>query len=86
MFFKKRVNNLFLIISGKEFTFREYVRHPKAADLGKRIMYRDAHMKGWAYKTLQSEDLKMPVITGQGKRVSFKCFFFVFCEKWFFLI
>lgn len=32
-------------------------------------MYRDAHMKGWAYKTLQVEDLKMPVITGHGKRV-----------------
>lgn len=34
-------------------------------------MYKDAHMRGWAYKTLQSEDLKMPVITGQGKRVMY---------------
>lgn len=54
---------------GKEFTFREYTRQPKSADLGRRIMYRDAHMKGWAYKTLQPEDLKIPVISGQGKRV-----------------
>ncbi|XP_018320592.1 protein phosphatase 1H [Agrilus planipennis] len=53
---------------GKEFTFREYICQPKSVDLGKPIMYRDAHMKGWAYKTLQTEDLKMPVITGQGKR------------------
>ncbi|KAJ8953268.1 hypothetical protein NQ318_015850 [Aromia moschata] len=31
-------------------------------------MFRNAHMKGWAYKTLQPDDLKMSVITGQGKR------------------
>lgn len=56
-------------VLGKEFTFREYIRQPKSVDLGKPIMYRDARMKGWAYKTLQHEDLKMPVITGHGKRV-----------------
>lgn len=55
---------------GKEFTSREYVRPPKSADLGKTIMFRDAHMKGWAYKTLQPDDLKVSVITGQGKRVN----------------
>lgn len=33
-------------------------------------MYRDARMRGWAYKTVQPEDLKIPVVTGQGKRVS----------------
>ncbi|KAJ8982079.1 hypothetical protein NQ317_015591 [Molorchus minor] len=54
---------------GKEFTSREYIKHPKSGDLGKTVMYRDAHMKGWAYKTLQPDDLKLSVITGQGKRV-----------------
>lgn len=34
-------------------------------------MFRDARMKGWAYKTLQSDDLKVSVITGQGKRVRY---------------
>lgn len=54
---------------GKEFTAKEYLGHPKSGDLGKTIMFRDAYMKGWAYKTLQSDDLKVSVITGQGKRV-----------------
>ncbi|KAK4871806.1 hypothetical protein RN001_015930 [Aquatica leii] len=53
---------------GKLFTFREYIKKPNSEDLGKPIMYRDAHMRGWAYKTLQSDDLKVPVITGHGKR------------------
>lgn len=53
---------------GKEFTAKEYIGQPKSCDLGKTIMYRDAYMKGWAYKTLQSDDLKVSVITGQGKR------------------
>lgn len=54
---------------GKEFTSREYIKQPKSGDLGKTVMFRDAHMKGWAYKTLQHDDLKVSVITGQGKRV-----------------
>ncbi|KAF5289283.1 hypothetical protein FQR65_LT11904 [Abscondita terminalis] len=53
---------------GKLFTFREYIKKPNSEDLGKPIMYRDAHMRGWAYKTLQFDDLKVPVITGHGKR------------------
>ncbi|XP_018566526.1 protein phosphatase 1H [Anoplophora glabripennis] len=53
---------------GKEFTSREYIKQPKSGDLGKTVMFRDAHMKGWAYKTLQPDDLKVSVITGQGKR------------------
>ncbi|XP_060537283.1 protein phosphatase 1H isoform X2 [Cylas formicarius] len=53
---------------GKEFTSKEYIKQPKSGDLGKTVMFRDAYMKGWAYKTLQPEDLKMSVITGQGKR------------------
>lgn len=53
---------------GKEFTFREYIKQPSIMDLGKPVMYRDAHMKGWAYKTVEAEDIKKPVITGHGKR------------------
>ncbi|KAH0820440.1 protein phosphatase 1H [Tenebrio molitor] len=53
---------------GQEFTSKEYLRPPKSTELGKTIMYRDAHMRGWAYKTLQVDDLKVSVITGQGKR------------------
>lgn len=53
---------------GKDFTSREYIKQPKSADLGKTVMFRDARMKGWAYKTVQDEDLKISVITGQGKR------------------
>jgi hypothetical protein len=58
------------LILGQEFTSKEYLRPPKSTELGKTIMYRDAHMRGWAYKTLQVDDLKVSVITGQGKRVS----------------
>lgn len=54
---------------GREFTAKEYIGQPKSGDLGKTIMFRDAYMKGWAYKTLQPEDLKVSVITGHGKRV-----------------
>ena len=37
-------------------------------DVGKRMLYRDAHMTGWAYKEIQPEDLKFPVVYGEGKR------------------
>ncbi|XP_050314437.1 protein phosphatase 1H [Anthonomus grandis grandis] len=53
---------------GKEFTAKEYLGSLRSGDLGKTVMFRDAYMKGWAYKTLQPEDLKMSVITGHGKR------------------
>lgn len=32
------------------------------------MLYRDAHMTGWAYKEIQTEDLKFPVVYGEGKR------------------
>ena len=37
-------------------------------DVGKRMLYRDAHMTGWAYKEIQPDDLKFPVVYGEGKR------------------
>ena len=32
------------------------------------MLYRDAHMTGWAYKEITTEDLKFPVVYGEGKR------------------
>lgn len=46
----------------------EYAKRPLQRDLGKRVLYRQGTMKGWAYKTLTSDDLKMPIVTGEGKR------------------
>lgn len=46
----------------------EYAKRPVIKDLGQRILYRQGTMKGWAYKTLTHDDLKMPIVTGEGKR------------------
>lgn len=53
---------------GGEFTHLDYCRKPSEKDLGKRILYRDAYMTGWAYKTVTRSDLKFPVVYGEGKR------------------
>ncbi|CAN7988734.1 unnamed protein product [Ixodes hexagonus] len=53
---------------GNDFTHLEFVRRPVRADLGKRLLCRDAYMTGWAYKTITTEDLKFPLIYGEGKR------------------
>lgn len=37
-------------------------------DVGQRLLYREPHMTGWAYKTITAEDLKFPVVYGEGKR------------------
>lgn len=38
--------------------------------MGRKILYRDVFMTGWAYKICSPEDLRTPVVTGEGKRVS----------------
>ena len=53
---------------GNEYTHLDYCRRPLRKDLGKPLLYRDAHMTGWAYKEIQPEDLKFPVVYGEGKR------------------
>ncbi|RWS26620.1 Protein phosphatase 1H-like protein [Leptotrombidium deliense] len=53
---------------GSDFTHLEFVRRPTRRDIGKRLLYRDAYMTGWAYKTITHEDLKVPLIYGEGKR------------------
>ncbi|XP_046986465.1 protein phosphatase 1H isoform X1 [Schistocerca americana] len=53
---------------GNEFTRLDYIRRPTVHDLGKKILYRDAFMNGWAYKIVTRDDLKYPVVVGEGKR------------------
>ena len=53
---------------GNDFTHLEFIRRPTRRDLGKKLLYRDAFMTGWAYKTVTVEDLKFPLVYGDGKR------------------
>lgn len=55
-------------LMGHEFTAREFLRRPTRQDLGKRVLYRDPLMEGWSFRTLTIEDLKIPVVSGEGKR------------------
>ena len=32
------------------------------------MLYRDAHMTGWAYKDITQDDLRFPLVYGEGKR------------------
>uniref|UniRef100_A0A672LEF9 Protein phosphatase 1H-like n=1 Tax=Sinocyclocheilus grahami TaxID=75366 RepID=A0A672LEF9_SINGR len=54
---------------GNDFTHLEFPRRVTKKELGKRMLYRDFTMNGWAYKTVQEEDLKFPLIYGEGKKV-----------------
>ncbi|GAB0099916.1 protein phosphatase 1H [Sergentomyia squamirostris] len=60
-----KINPTFM---GGDYIAMEYAKKPMTKDLGTRILYRQGTMKGWAYKTLTREDLKMPIVTGEGKR------------------
>lgn len=62
------VANLNPSYMGYDYIAMEYAKKPLVKDLGTRILYRKGIMKGWAYKTLTREDLKMPIVTGEGKR------------------
>ncbi|XP_050100267.1 protein phosphatase 1H [Anopheles aquasalis] len=53
---------------GDEYIAKEYAKKPTSRDLGTRILYRQGAMRGWSYKTLTVEDLKIPLVTGSGKR------------------
>ncbi|XP_043224176.1 uncharacterized protein LOC122382641 [Amphibalanus amphitrite] len=55
-------------LCGGEFTHLEFCRRLTRRDLGQRVLYRDAHMTGWAYKTVTESDIKFPVVCGEGKR------------------
>ncbi|XP_060764662.1 protein phosphatase 1H [Neoarius graeffei] len=53
---------------GNEFTHLEFPRTVCKKEVGKRMLYRDYSMKGWAYKTVQEDDLKFPLVFGEGKK------------------
>ncbi|XP_034948573.1 protein phosphatase 1H isoform X2 [Chelonus insularis] len=51
-----------------QFTPLEFRRRPLENELGNLVLYREPYMNGWAYKTLTGSDLKLPLISGHGKR------------------
>lgn len=51
-----------------EFTPNIYYKRPTVHDLGKKLLYRDPEGYGYSYRKIESEDLKMPLIAGSGKR------------------
>ncbi|XP_063212747.1 protein phosphatase 1J isoform X2 [Chroicocephalus ridibundus] len=53
---------------GKEFTHLEFPRRIQPRELGKKMLYRDQNMNGWAYKKIEEDDLKFPLIYGEGKK------------------
>lgn len=53
------------------FTSLEFKKRPQQRDLGQMVLYREAYMTGWAFKVLAHPDLRLPLLSGQGKRVSF---------------
>ncbi|KAJ8258396.1 hypothetical protein COCON_G00174080 [Conger conger] len=53
---------------GNEFTYMEFPRRIQHKELGKKMLFRDHTMAGWAYKTIVEEDLKFPLIYGEGKK------------------
>ncbi|MGH0183180.1 UNVERIFIED_CONTAM: hypothetical protein FKN15_011679 [Acipenser sinensis] len=53
---------------GNEFTHIEFPRRIQHKELGKKMLFRDHTMTGWSYKTIEEEDLKFPLIYGEGKR------------------
>ncbi|XP_037030492.1 protein phosphatase 1H [Bradysia coprophila] len=55
-------------LMGGAYVAMEYAKRPMFKDLGQRVLYRQGSMKGWAYKTLTADDLRMPIVTGEGKR------------------
>ncbi|OCT88798.1 protein phosphatase 1H isoform X1 [Xenopus laevis] len=53
---------------GNEFTHLEFPRRVQRKEVGKMMLYRDFNMTGWAYKTIEEDDLKFPLIYGEGKK------------------
>ncbi|XP_060925045.1 protein phosphatase 1H [Limanda limanda] len=53
---------------GNEFTHIEFPRRIQHSELGKKMLYRDHTMTGWAYKSIVEDDLKFPLIYGEGKK------------------
>ena len=50
-------------------TVLEFKLRPIERELGNMVLYREPFMTGWAYKRLVTSDLKLPLISGHGKKV-----------------
>ncbi|CAL8338792.1 unnamed protein product [Arctogadus glacialis] len=53
---------------GRDFTHLEFPRRVQRKEVGKKMLYRDFTMMGWAYKTIEEEDLRFPLVYGEGKK------------------
>lgn len=53
---------------GRDFTHLEFPRRVQRKEVGKKMLYRDYTMMGWAYKTVEDEDLRFPLVYGEGKK------------------
>lgn len=53
---------------GSDFTPLEFLRRPSRQDLGTQMLYKDASMKGWSMKEITEDDLRIPLVWGEGKR------------------
>ncbi|XP_015679361.2 protein phosphatase 1J-like, partial [Protobothrops mucrosquamatus] len=53
---------------GNEFTYLEFPRRIQQKEVGKKMLYRDQNMNGWAYKRIEEDDLKFPLVYGEGKK------------------
>lgn len=53
---------------GNDFTHLEFIKKPTRKELGKQMLYKDAYMTGWSMKTITDDDLKIPLVCGEGKR------------------
>ncbi|KAH8286690.1 hypothetical protein KR018_012232 [Drosophila ironensis] len=55
-------------LMGNQYVAMEYAKRPHIKDMGQRILCRQGTMRGWTHKTLTRDDLRMPVVNGEGKR------------------
>ncbi|XP_072136895.1 protein phosphatase 1M-like isoform X4 [Mobula birostris] len=68
---RQRIQHLAFLkpeLLGEEFSRCEFPRRVKRSDIGKKILYRDYFMSGWGYKTAEEDDLRYPLVHGDGKQ------------------
>lgn len=63
-----RLGMQFPQLLGTKYTHLQFARQPTRRDLGKQMLYKDAYMTGWSLKTITYDDLKVPLVWGEGKR------------------
>ncbi|ELU08743.1 hypothetical protein CAPTEDRAFT_148108 [Capitella teleta] len=51
-----------------EFTHLEFSRRVTRGDIGRKVLCRNARMKGWTLKSVTPEDARYPLIAGEGKK------------------